>query len=148
MKFLLIILSLLTVTGCTVTPYRDLNLDTISNFRKPNDGMAGIYVYQLKTGIIGAASDVNFEIKGQPKISLNTGEYGYLEVPPGHYEYKLHGGIFPIYLPVEFEANQNYFFAAALRNLSDNSVLVIYQDRIDQAKENIMTGRYELYSDD
>ena len=71
------------LTGCAATPYRDLNLDTTSNFNRPKGGMAGIYVYQWKTGIIGAALDVDFEIKGYPTIALNTGEYGHFEIAPG-----------------------------------------------------------------
>lgn len=36
-------------------------------------------------------------VKGYPELSLNTGEYGYFEVLPGSYEYKLSGGIFKQY---------------------------------------------------
>jgi hypothetical protein len=131
-----------------VTPYKELNLDTTSNFKIPHEGMSGVYVYQWKTGIIGALLDVDFEIKGEPIISLNTGEYGYMEIKPGLYEYKLQGGLFKIYLPVEFEANNNYFFAAKLSNATDRAVLVRDQQAIDEAKENILSGRYEIYSKD
>ncbi|QNA87947.1 DUF2846 domain-containing protein [Massilia sp. Dwa41.01b] len=147
MKIVSIVLSALLLSGCAVTPYKDLNLDTTSNFTKPTEGKAGVYVYQWKTGIIGSLMDVNFEIKGQPKIPLNTGEYGYYEANPGTYEYKLQG--FPsLYIPVEFEANKNYFFRAALANGSDISYLVRDQDEIESAKKNISSGRYELYNID
>jgi hypothetical protein len=148
MRILLIALSLLVLSGCTVIPYKERNLDTTSNFKKPTEGMAGVYVYQWKSGIIGAGRDVDFEIKGQPIISLNTGEYGYFETPPGQYEYKFRGGLYTVYLPVEFEANHNYFFRAALINFSDRASLVPFQVEIDEVKENIMSGRYEWYNVD
>ena len=132
------------LVGCAVVPYEQLRLDTTSNFRQPPPDRAGIYVYQWKSGILGAAMDVNFEIKGQPKIALNTGEYGYLEVLPGEYEYKLRGGLAQLFIPVKFEAGQNYFFRAALVNASDLSFLVRDQKEIDEAKQNILSGRYEL----
>ena len=91
--------------------------------------------------------EVNFELKGQPKLALNTGEYGYDEVLPGKYEYKLQG--FPdLYLAVEFEANKNYFFRAALLNASDAAYLVRDQEDIEAAKKNISGGRYELHNVD
>jgi hypothetical protein len=110
--------------------------------------MSGVYVYQWKSGILGAGSDVNFQIKGQPTIPLNTGEYGYLEVAPGKYEYKLIGGLQNLYIPVDFEADQNYFFRAQLVNFSDRSVLIREQKEIDETKKNIATGRYEVYDVD
>lgn len=148
MRILLIALSLLVLSGCTVIPYKERNLDTTSNFNKPTEGMAGVYVYQWKSGIVGAGFDVDFEIKGQPIISLNTGEYGYIEVLPGKYEYKYAGGILKRYVPVEFEANQNYFFRAFLNNLTGYSGLILYQEEIDETKVNIMSGRYEWHSVD
>ena len=148
MKFVFILISVVLFTGCTVVPYKQLNLDTTSNFKHPKDGQVGIYVYQWKKGIFGAALDVDFEIKGYPEISLNTGEYGYFEVSPGDYEYKLSGALFDQYTPVKFEANQNYFFRAFLLNLSDGSVLIRDQTEINEAKENILSGRYEEHSVD
>lgn len=136
------------LVGCAVVPYEKLNIDTTSNFRNPTSDKAGIYVYQWKSGILGAGMDVNFEIKGQPKLSLNTGEYGYMEVPPGEYEYKLIGGLVPTFLPVKFKAGQNYFFRAALANFSDHSFLVRDQSEIDEAKRKISSGWYERYDVD
>lgn len=147
-KFLILIMSILFVSGCVITPYKDLNLDTTSNFKTPTESKSGIYVYQWKTGIMGALMDVDFEIKGLPEVSLNTGEYCYLEVAPGKYEYKLSGEIFNQYVPVEFAANQNYFFRASLLNFSDCAFLVRDQDEIDEAKKNILTERYELCTKD
>lgn len=148
MKFVLIIISVMLFTGCTVIPYEQLNLDSTSNFKSPKDGQAGIYVYQWKSGIFGAGSDVDFEIKGYPELPLNTGEYGYFEVLPGDYEYKLSGGVFEQYAPVKFEANQNYFFRAFLLNFSDHSVLIRDQAEINEAKENVANGHYEEHSVD
>ncbi len=142
------IASALLASGCTMTPYEQLNLDTTSSFKKPSEGMSGVYVYQWKSGIIGAGLDVDFEIKGQPTISLNTGEYGHLEVQPGEYEYKTLGGIVQQYIPITFEPNENYFFRAALSNFSDVAYLVRSQNEIDDAKHNIESGRYEIYSKD
>ena len=110
--------------------------------------MAGVYVYQWKTGIVGAVMDVNFQIKGQPTIPLNTGEYGYLEVSPGKYEYKIKGGLQKLYIPIELEADQNYFFHAQLINATDQVFLVRDQKEIDETKQNIATGRYEVYDVD
>ena len=145
MKVLASLILSLAVTGCAVTPYKQLNLDTTSNFKVPTEGMAGIYVYQWKSGIIGAALDVKFEVKGQPAIALNTGEYGYFEIAPGNYEYKLMGGLIPVHLPVEFEANKNYFFRAQLVSAEDRAVLVREQAEINEAKKNILSGRYEIH---
>lgn len=148
MKYIFALLIIAGITGCSVVPYEQLNLDTTSNFREPEDGKAGIYVYQWKTGILGAGLDVDFEIKGAKEIPLNTGEYGYFELLPGEYEYKLIGGIFKQYIPVNFEANKNYFFRAALLNSSDHAFLVRDQKEINEAKKNILTQRYELHDVD
>ena len=151
MRICLILLVILVFTGCaTVKPtsYKDLNLDTTSNMTNPKQGKSGIYVYQWKSGIFGAAFDVDFEIKGQSKIPLSTGEYGYFELEPGPYEYKAIGGIFQYFIPVEFESNKNYFFRASISNAIPGAALVRDQLEIDQAKKNILTGRYEIYSKD
>ncbi|MGB0219366.1 MAG: DUF2846 domain-containing protein [Sinimarinibacterium flocculans] len=134
--------------GCAITPYEQLGLDTTSGFRAPPSDKAGVYVYQWKSGIVGAGMDVDFELSGQPTIALNTGEYGYMEVPPGEYQYKLIGGLGPVFVPVTFLAGQNYFFRAALVNFSDQVVLVRDQHEIDAAKQNIASGRYEYHDVD
>ena len=144
MKRIAALVMVVGIAGCAGMPYEELRLDTTSNFRKPPVERVGIYVYQWKSGILGAAMDVNFEIKGQPKIALNTGEYGYLELPPGEYEYKLFGGLAPTFIPMKFDAGQNYFFRSALVNFSDISFLIRDQKEIDEAKQNILSGRYEL----
>lgn len=144
MKSLIALMMVFGIAGCAVVPHEQLRLDTTSHFRTPPPDRAGIYVYQWKSGILGAAADINFEIKGQRKISLNTGEYGYLELYPGDYEYKLFGGLAPLFIPVKFESGQNYFFRAILINFSDQSFLIRDQQEIDEAKKNIVTGRYEL----
>ncbi len=131
------------LTGCAITPYENLNLDTTSNFRTPAEGAAGVYVYQWKRGIVGAALDVDFEIKGYPAMPLNTGEYCYLELKPGSYDYKVTGAPFKQYVPVKIEANKNYFFIASLVNFSDYIGIVRDQSEIDAAKKNILSGRYE-----
>lgn len=148
-KLALIALASSFFVGCAVVPYEQLKLDTTTNFRMPSPSKAGIYVYQWKAGIIGAARDVDFEIKGQPKIPLNTGEYGYFEVLPGDYEFKWTGGILgKQYLPVKLEANQNYFFHAFLYDFVDRANLIRDQQAIDEAKKNILSGRYEMYDVD
>lgn len=136
----------LALAGCAVTPLEQL--DTTTDFRSPSSDKAGIYVYQWKSGIIGAAVDVNFEIRGLPKIALNTGEFGYLEAPPGQYEYKAIGGLLPIYLPVKFDAGRNYFFRAALSQARDGAILVKDQIEVDEVKRHILSGRYELHDVD
>ena len=136
MKFLIILMSIILFTGCTVTPYKELNLDTTSNFKSPKAGKAGVYVYQWKTILLRKALlDVDFEIKGYPEISLNTAEYGYLELEPGDYEYKINGGPFTQYAPVKFEANENYFFRAFSISFTDYSSLIRDQFEIDMAKK-------------
>jgi len=134
--------------GCAITPYEQLKLDTTSDFRKPAHGKAGVYVYQWKTGVYGAVADVNFEIKGRPVIALNTGEYGYTELAPGEYEYKLIGGLEPTFIPVKLEAGQNYFFQASLVHFRDYIVLVRDQAEINEAKQHILSGRYERHDVD
>ncbi|XKH60754.1 DUF2846 domain-containing protein [Halomonas sediminis] len=148
MKVVLALLAAVSLAGCSMTPYQDLNLDTTSNFRKPSNTMAGVYVYQWKTGVLGAMLDVDFEIKDGPTVSLNTGEYGYFEIEPGQYEYKYKGGLWKMHAPIEFQANQNYFFRAAFANLSDHAFLVRSQQEINEAKQNIHSGRYEWHEDD
>ena len=71
---------------------------------------------------------------------------GILRLHRGHYEYKLKGGLFKTYLPVDFEENQNYFFRAFLFQATDHAVLIRDQFEIDEAKNNISTGRYEWHS--
>ena len=148
MKLVLVLVSLIMLAGCTVTPYKELNLDTTSNFKNPEQGKAGVYAYQWKRGVIGALLDVGFKIKGLPEVSLNTGEYIYYELEPGNYDYLLSGGLFDQYIPVTFEAGQNYFFRAFLLNLSDHAVLIRDQGEIEEAKVNILSGRYEHHSVD
>lgn len=148
MKYSFVLLLAVMISGCAVTPYEQLNLDTTSEFTVPEKGKAGVYVYQWKTGVIGALFDVDFEIKGFPEVSLNTGEYAYFEATPGEYEYKLLGGIFKQYIPVKLEQDKNYFFRAYLRNASDHAVLVRDQKEIDEAKKNISTKRYQPHDVD
>lgn len=148
MRYLLLFILTFTLVGCATTPYKKLNLDTTSNFNSPATGKVGVYVYQWKTGILGAGSDVNFEIKGQKKIPLNTGEFGYLELPPGDYQYKIIGGFSPTFVPINLEENKNYFFRAFLLSFRDHAILVRDQQEIEDAKNNILNGRYEPYDID
>lgn len=143
MKHYYIALLTMFIVGCSVTPYEQLNLDTTSNFKSPSEGKSGVYVYQWKRGVIGAAFDVDFEIKGHPKVSLNTGEYAYFELAPGSYEYLFAGGLIEQYAPVKFAPGQNYFFRAYLLNASDYAALIRDQEEVDAAKRNILSGRYE-----
>ena len=139
------VISVVLFTGCTSIPYKDLNLDTTSNFKSPTEGKAGIYVYQWIYDWKGGSSlvDATFEIKGQPKLSLNTGEYAYIELTPGDYEYNMNNFLSDTYIPVKLEANQNYFFKA-IWDYGSKVFLIRDQDDINEAKENIITGRYEL----
>lgn len=148
MKWTIFLLFLMLV-GCSSTiPYQERGLDTTTNITTPTKGKTGVYVYQFKRGIAGAGFDVDFEIKGRPTVSLNTGEYAYFEIQPGEYEYKVMGGLFPMYYPVNFKAGENYFFRAYLSSAMDNAHLVISQFEIDEAKKNIVTGRYEKHDVD
>ncbi len=144
MKKIMLFVCVLIISGCSITPYKDLGLDTTSNFNTPTPGRSGIYVYQLKMGIYGAIYDVNFEIKDGPTASLNTGEYATFEIDPGMYEYKFSGGFIDSFVPVEFEPNQNYFFHARISNFTDLIYLVRDQDAVNAAKKNILSGRYEI----
>jgi hypothetical protein len=149
MRQLLVLCIILIITGCaTRLPYKELDLDTTSNFTKPSDGKSGIYVYQWKTLTLGALLDVDFEIVGFPELSLNTGEYGYFEIAPGSYEYKFTGGLFAQYQDVTIEADQNYFFRATVLQLSDSALLIREQHEIDDAKEFITNGKYEKHDVD
>jgi hypothetical protein len=148
MRLRIILVSAVLLTGCTSIPYKELNIDSTTNFKFPKTGQAGIYVYQWKTGIYGALTDVECKIKGFPGLSLNTGEYGYYEIPPGDYEYRFTGGLIHQYEPVTFEANQNYFFRAALAYFSYFCLLITDQSKIDNAKKNILSGHYEEHTVD
>jgi hypothetical protein len=149
MRILLAFFCALILSACSSVPYKERNLDTTTNFKVPSEGKAGVYVYQWKTGFVGSARDVKFEIKGYPIISLNTGEYGYFEVPPGKYEYKLIDGITgQAFIPVEFEAGKNYFFKAHMSLTTDHAVLIEQQIEIDDVKKKISSGWYEPYDVD
>lgn len=144
MKYFAILACLLLTTACTVVPYNELNLDTTSNTTKPDAGMAGIYAYQWKSGILGAHFDARFKIKDHPIMKINTGEYGYMQLPAGTYEYRAVSGLLPRYREVELEAGQNYFFRSSNSTFSTTTFLISDQDEIDSAKEKIRTGHYEL----
>lgn len=150
MKRFLIAASVMLFAGCAVLkPYEELNLDTTSNFKTPTKGMAGIYVYQLKTGPLGAMVDVTFEIRGYPAVPLNTGEYAYFEVKPGTYKYEqTGGGILGTDASMTFKANENYFFQARFDGFTDFATVVITQREIDAVKANILSRYYEEASVD
>ena len=149
MKLLLIIISIVLVTGCAqYVPYEDLNLDTTSNFNSPTEGKAGIYFYQSKynfvDGIAANLTDASFSIKGHPKEFLNTGEYGYFELLPGDYEYVLSGGVpYDINSHVKLKANHNYFFLISGDYLGSSAHLERNQDNINEIKEFLLNGDYE-----
>lgn len=128
------------ITGCAVSPKP--HVDT-SWYTQPSEGKAGIYVYQWKTGIHGAISDVKFVLNDQVMTKLNTGEWDYFEVSPGVYEFRLFGGPFPQTEDLTFEAGKNYFFQAALANAMDMVLPVYNEEDIREAIENIKSGRYE-----
>ena len=151
MKRLLFAASVLLFAGCAAMskPYEELNLDTTSNFKTPTEGKAGIYVYQLKTGPMGAMVDVTFEIRGYPEVPLNTGEYAYFEVEPGDYKYEQSGGgMLGTDASMTFAANENYFFQAKFDGFTDNAYVVVTQSEVDAAKKNILSGFYEEASVD
>jgi hypothetical protein len=149
MQKLAFLIVTLLLSGCTSTvSYEELALDSTSNFTIPPTGKSGIYVYQWKSGILGASMDVDFEIVGLPEMSLNTGEYGYFEVEPGNYQYKIKGGLFPRYGNATFESGKNYFFRASLYYFNDHAQLVRSQKEINDAKTFISNGKYEIYSAD
>lgn len=144
MKYFFSVLLSIALVGCSQVPYHDLHLDTTTNITAPSEGKAGIYVYQWKTGIHRAAMDARFLIKGQEVIKVNTGEYAYLELPPGNYEYRVLNGLQDIYQPVEFRVGENYFFRTAFDLAAELSILITDQKAIDEVKQNIVSKRYEL----
>ncbi|MEZ8065183.1 hypothetical protein [Vibrio sp. FF145] len=150
MKQGVILLAVAALSGCTTVSqtYEGLGLDTTSSFSKPSEGKAGVYVYQYKTGIFGSYADVDFELKQGNRtvkeIALNTGEYGYFEVDPGGYSYKFNGGLFPQFADVKFLPNENHFFRGSILQGADFIIFDTNQNEINQAKFNIMRGRYEL----
>lgn len=148
MKYLSLLVIVILFAGCASVPYDELDLDTTTDFTTPTTGKSGIYVYQWKTGILGSALDVGFQIKGFPEVHLNTGEYSYFEIPPGEYEYKYSGGLIDKYTQVKVEANKNYFFKVWLFQLRDMAALIRDQTEINEAKQNILDKRYEEASVD
>ncbi|GAA4094847.1 DUF2846 domain-containing protein [Zhongshania borealis] len=144
MKYIAILILAFVTSACSVVPYDELNLDTTTNAKRPNAGMAGIYAYQWKSGILGAHFDARFKITGQPIIKLNTGEYGYFQIPAGNYEYRSLAGIIPKHRDITFKAGQNYFFRLSNSMTSTSTFLIRDQDEIDATKEKINSGWYEL----
>ena len=115
----------------------------MSSYSKPTPGMAGVYFYQWKTGILGAASDVKFVLDGQIRGSINTGEWLYFEVPEGKHNYRLIGGLFPGEIEHQFTAGQNYFFRGVLSSFTDTVLWVNDAVAIDETVSNIKSGRYK-----
>jgi len=42
MKKIMLFVCVLIISGCSITPYKDLGLDTTSNFNTPTPGRSGI----------------------------------------------------------------------------------------------------------
>jgi hypothetical protein len=133
-------LAVVIFSGCASTPVPPI--DT-SQYSTPTKGMAGIYFYQLKTGIIGAGSDVKFILDDKIFGKINTGEWLYFEENPGIHKYRFIGGPFPSFVPIEFKEGQNYFFRGFLSSGMDHVVWINNKEAIDSAFENIKSGRYE-----
>ena len=143
-KFLLVAMISVLLAGCA-TKFQVKQpipqIDT-SSHHKPASGMAGIYYYQWKRGILGAGRDVSLTLDGKVLGKINTGEWLYFDVLPGTYVYNI-GGPFSFEGEVVLQADKTYFFRGALNNLMDENLLITSESEIKEAFVNITSGRYE-----
>lgn len=140
--FRILILFFLTViaSGCATNGNMPMGS---TQFTKPTDGMTGIYFYQWKKGIIGAAYDVRFVLDDKVLGQINTGEYMYFEVSPGVHKVRILHGLSSFHLPVEFKADMNYFFRGHISGFSQNVIWVNDDIEIQEVVKNIKSGWYE-----
>jgi len=128
------------LSGCMTVPFEPTKLVDTSWYSKPSEGNAGIYFYQYKSGIWGAAYDVGFKLDGEVLGKINTGEWLYFEVPAGIHEYY---STITLNRELNFIAGQNYFFRGGVDGFTSNVVLVIDEPANNRALKNIESGRYE-----
>ena len=126
------------LAGCAgqgAKPYVDT-----SDHSQPVAGKAGIYFYQWKTGLLGAAWEGPFKLDGEVLSEINTGEWDYFEVEPGVRRYHMGWLQDPEML---FEPDKNYFFRGFV-NMASSHVIPIHDEReIRETLVNIESGRYE-----
>jgi hypothetical protein len=134
-------------TKTVVPPKATPQIDTSSR-STPVVGMSGIYFYQWKSGVFGSGHDVSLVIDGKDLGGINTGEWLYFEIPAGTHKYKMVGGPVPIDVEVNFEAGRTYFFRGKVRNFMSEVFLMQNIEEIQEAFQNIQTGRYKKRSND
>ncbi len=145
-KLFLILTVSIVFSGCAATKMSVVKpvpkIDT-SSHTTPAHGMAGIYYYQWKTGVLGAGRDVTLTLNGKVLGRINTGEWLYFDVAPGKYEYRVMTGPLSIDGEVNLEADRVYFFRGMLRNAMAQNHLIMDENEIMDAFENIKSGKYE-----
>jgi hypothetical protein len=144
--FSIVVLCTFFLFGCatkTIVPPKPTPQIDTSSFSTPASGMAGIYFYQWKTGVFGAAYDVSFVLDGKALGKINTGEWLYFDVPPGKHKYKMAGAPIPIDVEVDFEVGKTYFFRGKIRNLMSEVFLMQNLEEIQESFQNIKIGRYK-----
>jgi len=135
-----VLLALLLLNGCAVTPIPDSSWVSIPEIEK-----AGVYFYQQKTGIFGSLYDVSLYIDDEKLGEINTGEWLYFEVPPGKHTYDLNAGqLISNPIPVEFESGNNYFFRGFITMGSAHVVLIKNHQEIKYVANKIKSGWYEF----
>lgn len=84
-KLILILFSILLITGCSSIPMASIEEDTkTKNFNPPSKGMSGIYIY--RNSFIGQALKKELKINDE-KIGRSANKvYFYKEVTPGEHE--------------------------------------------------------------
>ena len=143
-KYFSALVAAIFIQGCATGPPAP-QVD-MSSYSKAAPGMAGVYFYQWKTGIYGSSSDVKFVLDGRVLGRINTGEWIYMEVPEGKHNYRLSGGLFPIDIPHQFNAGQNYFFIGQLSGFEDSVVWINDAEKIKDVISNMESGRYKRRS--
>jgi hypothetical protein len=145
-RYALALAAAVLLEGCASVP-GDKPID-MSSFSKPTAGTAGVYFFRLKLGIIGAAGDADFVLDGKLMASINTGDYGYFEVPAGKHKYQLIKG--PLTSPAEidfdFQAGQNYFFRGDWSAFTTTCIWVNNPTELEQVTQFIRDGVYKKVS--
>lgn len=132
---------IIIISGCATSGNMPIGS---TQFTKPSDGTSGIYFYQWKKGLYGAAYDVRFVLNEKVLGQINTGEYMYFEIQPGTHKVRIINGISSFDLPVEFKANLNYFFRGHISGFTQNVIWENDEVEISEVVKNIKSGRYEV----
>lgn len=144
-RFIVLVLSLFILSGCTTKPIPE---DFAFSAPIPEqEGYAGIYFYQYKSGILGAAYDVGLYIDGKKVGAINTGEYLYFEIPAGEHTYNS-GFVLDKVRTENFTAGKSYFIRGFIDTGFPSIYIVKDPRRHADVIKFIESGRYKLATKD